>query len=395
MNFYPNPDGGKKEELLIVNGISLRLARLGIALTIIRIAFRINYNPFKVFGLLRSLIKERMKIHENAGQHKAVISGHKYYWSVNIPGWPSENFNRFIFNEIQRIINPGYSNLQTVILAITNLCPLNCIHCYESENISDKNKLSIGDLKLIIENIRNNGINHIHFSGGEPLNRFEDMIELMRFSGNSCEYWINTSGFGLTREKAFIMKQNGMTGAIISLDNWDEEMHNSFRKNNKSFFWVIEAVRNCNEAGILVCLSICPVKEFVTEDNLKQYHSLAKNMGAGFVRIIEPKRVGRFSGKDVLLDEQQIDIIDRFMISRNNDPAFSEYPIIQFPGHHQRKSGCLGAGNRYIYIDSNGDYHSCPFCRRSLGSAMSEPIESGIERARKSGCHFYKQGALI
>lgn len=384
-----------KEGLAIISGFKLSVVRLGVALTILWISFRASHNPFKAIALLRSLVKERLNLHDNAGEIKAVRSGKRYYWSVNVPGWPSETFNHFIYNEFQRINYPMKSNLQTIIIAITNICPLNCIHCYESENLSNTNRLSIQELKLTMKKIGEKGIRHIQFSGGEPLSRFDDMIELMKYTGNSVDYWINTSGFGLTKEKAKIMKQNGMTGAIISLDDWDEDRHNAIRNHNKSYYWVKEAIRNCHEAEIMVCLSLCPIGEFVSEENLDRYHQLAKNLGAGFIRILEPRKAGRFSGKDIMLNAQKINIIDRFMVSRNRDPKFIKYPIIQFPGHHQRKSGCLGAGNRFLYIDANGEFHACPFCRKPLGNIIRESIESGITKARASGCQLFKQRTLI
>ena len=379
----------------IVSSLKLKLVRICVAFTILGLAFKTTSNPIKAFRLLRSLMLERINIHENAGEIKAVRSGKHYYWSINIPGWPSDNFNRFILNEFHRISSPLTGNLQTIIFAITNLCPLNCIHCYESENLSDNNRLSLDDLKLVMSKIENNGIRHIQFSGGEPLSRFDDMIELMRFSGKKNDYWINTSGFGLTQGKAALMKQNGMTGAIISLDHWDENSHNNFRKNNKSFNWVMQAVKNCNAAGIVVCLSICPVKEFVSEENLSRFHLLAKESGAGFVRIMEPRRTGRFSDKDVILDSSMIRIIDEFVVLRNRDLYFKDFPVLQFPGHHQRKSGCLGAGNRYIYIDANGEIHSCPFCRKPLGNILTHSIEEGVKKARVSGCQVFKTQMVI
>lgn len=249
-------------------------------------------------------------------------------------------------------------------------------------------------LKLVIDKIRDTGIRHVHLSGGEPLNRFEDMLRLMDYAGSSFDFWINTSGYGLTKEKAFMMKKKGMTGALISLDDWDENRHNSFRKNHNSFYWVKEAIGNCNAAGIIVCLSVCPVKEFVSEENLDRYYHKAKELGASFIRILEPRKAGRFANRDVLLDARQIDIIDRFMIARNSDPAFMNYPIIQFPGRHQRKSGCLGAGNRYLYIDSNGEIHACPFCQKTMGNITVESLNTGINRAKASGCLAFSQSTV-
>jgi MoaA/NifB/PqqE/SkfB family radical SAM enzyme len=380
----------KNKGSYIISGLTHSFIRFCVALTILWISFRINHNPLKAIGLIRSLIKERSNIYEK----KAIRSGLKFYWSVNLPGWPSRAFNYFIYNEFRRIHDPDCSILQTIIVGITNTCPLDCVHCYESDNLSDKNKLSISDLKLIMEKIHRQGIKHIQFSGGEPLSRFDDMIELMNYSAKTINFWINTSGFGLTMEKARKMRKYGMTGAIISLDDWDESRHNAFRNNNKSFYWVKEAVRNCNEAGIIVCLSLCAIKEFVTEENLVRYHLMAKKIGAAFIRIMEPRKVGRFSDKDILLSTEQIDIINKFMITRNNDLTWADYPIIQFPGNHQRGSGCYGAGNRYIYIDPKGDFHACPFCRKPLGNVLVESIDSGIAKARSIGCHAFKKSEL-
>lgn len=378
----------------IENGFKLGLVRIGVAITIIKYSFKRSRNPITAFILIKNLIKERIKIHDNAGGYKAIKSCGKYYWSINLPGWPSENFGNFLLNEFQRALFPEKSHLQTIIFGISAKCPLDCIHCYESENLSDKELLDREDLRLIMRRICESGINHIQFSGGEPLCRFQDMISLMNQFGKGQDFWINTSGFGLDKGKAKVMKESGMIGAIISLDHWDENKHNSFRKNQQSYFWVKEAVKNCNENGIIVCLSLCPDKDFVTEENLDNYLYMAKEMGVGFIRIMEPRQAGRYSGKDILLPPDVVTILERFVMERNKSRKYRSFPVIQFPGHYQRKIGCLGSGNRFLYIDPAGNFHSCPFCRKPLGNALLESIDSGIEKARSSGCHMFKQQIL-
>jgi MoaA/NifB/PqqE/SkfB family radical SAM enzyme len=360
-------------------------------LTIIRLALKTKRNPYHALLLLRSLVNERKSIHGNAGRNKAVTSDSKYYWSINIPGWPSEKFNSFIANEFKRINSPEKSALQTVIFSITNVCSLDCIHCYESDNLAKSNRLSLNELKSVMGKIHEKGIRHIQFSGGEPLCRLDDMIELMKYSGRSTDYWVSTSGFGLTPEAAAKMKEHGMTGVIISLDHWDEDRHNAFRNHNRSFYWVKEAARNCLEAGMVVCLSLCPVIEFVTEENLKKYYLLANQIGAGFIRIMEPMKTGRFTGKDIQLNASHAEILSNFVNASNRDPAYARFPVILYGGNHQRKAGCYGAGNRYIFIDSNGNYHSCPFCRNSLGNVLTESLDQAIIKARGSGCQLYRQ----
>lgn len=385
----------KRKNNKIINGIKLFLVRTGVAFSIIKCAIEKNRNPVEAISFLQAIVKKRKDIHGNSGGKKAVSSGNRYYWSINIPGWPSWGFNYFIDREIERILQPGSAGLQTIIFAITGKCPLNCNHCYESAYLSGEHDLTEKELSLILEKICKSGIRHIQFSGGEPLARFDVMLNLMDQCDNDFDLWLNTSGYGLTYEKAKRMKEKGMTGAIISLDHWDETRHNSFRNNSKSFFWATEAVRNCNKAGILVSLSLCPLRDFVTYENLSMYHEMSRELGAAFIRIMEPREAGRFKGKDVMLGRKQVEVLDNFVLERNTGRKFRRYPIIQFPGHHQRNMGCLGAGNRYIYIDPAGNFHPCPFCRNPLGSALTESISYGTGRAKESGCQVFKQQILV
>ena len=133
-----------------------------------------------------------------------------------------------------------------------------------------------------------------------------------------------------------------------------------------------------------------PPLNFKKGENLEKYILLAKNIGAHFIRILEARQVGRFSDKSVHLGKDRIDMISDFVIRMNNDPQFNDYPIVVFYGYHQRKLGCMGAGNRYLYIDANGDFHACPFCRGRRGNALTDSFNSSIEKLRTEGCQAFK-----
>ncbi len=303
------------------------------------------------------------------------------------------------FELIRDQVIPGKNNIspipqQTIIWGITNRCALKCHHCYDWDNIDEKDHLSIDQLRQILAKIELQGIRHIQLSGGEPLVRFGDLISIIQEGSARIDFWLLTSGFGLTAEKVHLLKESGLKGVQISLDHWEESAHNHFRNNPKSFEWALKAAENCRKAGIMVSLSLCATREFVSEDNLEAYAKLAVNMGAHFIRILEPRQAGRFTFKKVQLDDQQIDLITRFMIRVNNDPAYKKYPFVTFFGYHQRTMGCLGAGNLYLYIDANGDFHACPFCRGSVGNALDYSFNEAIGRLRKKGCHVFKTTKL-
>jgi len=111
---------------------------------------------------------------------------------------------------------------------------------------------------------------------------------------------------------------------------------------------------------------------------------------AGFVRIIEPRRIGRYSGKDVELGNRELAILNEFYQTSRIDIKYKDLPLVIYPGFHQRSSGCSCAGDRLLFVDSRGDIHSCPFCRQPAGSALTDSIDDAIRILRRTGCHRFE-----
>jgi len=374
-----------------ISGARAKLLRFCILINILFLSVTSPGNPFSGIRSLRRVQKKRETVQGLKGFRKYIKTGHRYFFSENVPGWPSAAFNGFFRAEIARSLETKKRpSLSTVIFAITSRCRLGCLHCYEWNNISSRDKLTYENLREIIGRIKEYGVNHIQLSGGEPLERFNDLTGLIRFSSEKTDLWILTSGYGLTLEKAMELHKAGLTGADISLDHWNEDEHNKSRNSSKSFFWVKEATSNCRKAGIAVTLSLCAFRSFVSRDNLMKYAELAKEWGAGFIRILEPREAGRYKGKDIELFNEQIDLLEVFFQDFNASDKFIHYPIVTYPAYNQRRMGCFGAGNRYLYIDSTGEIHACPFCQNSAGNAVNVKIEDAVSTLRTFGCQKYE-----
>jgi len=374
-----------------VVGLKQRIIFQSSMLHILWIAFAAYRNPWRALQVLKKLMQKRDSGHGNLSIRKYVKSGKYYFWALNAPAWPSASFRRFIENELNKLLPFRENNgcLQTLIFAVTNKCPLKCAHCFEWKNLDHTEALTLEDLQAIWGKFQTRGVLQIQFSGGEPLSRFDDLLELLKSARASTDCWVLTSGFGLTANKAGRLKAAGVTGVNISLDHWDENAHNQFRRHEKAFDWVRQAALNCRNAGIVVAFSVCAVREFVSAANLRKYLELAKSLGAGFVQLLEPRQAGHFQGKDVKLGEEHLKILQEFYLQVNSDPAYREFPIVMYPGFHQRRLGCFGAGNRYLYVDSTGDLHACPFCQHKTGNALTDSISESIQKMQAIGCHEF------
>jgi len=385
-----NKNGNMNSNL--ITGFKAKIIRTFIRMNIIWIALRKYRNPVIAFKLLRAIVKKRRSVHGNTITKKYIKAAGRYFWGISSAGWPSRTFDRYILNEFNRIneYTEEPKELQTMIFSITSRCPLKCEHCYEWNNLSAEETLSLSEIIIILNKFQSYGINNIQFSGGEPLTRFKDLIIILGAVRSDIDSWILTSGFGLTLEKAKKLKAAGLTGVVISLDHWKEDLHNKFRKHPDSFHWVMKAAKNAFKADLVVSFSLCAMKEFISKGDLDEYFNLAVRSGVGLIRILEPRKVGHFKGKNIELEEEQIDMLNRFYLNTLSDVAYKHMPIMTYPGYHQRTSGCYGAGNRYLYVDSKGDMHACPFCQSKTGNALTDDLKTALKTMEKVGCHKFK-----
>jgi len=383
---------GKNDGIDLVHGSLAWWIKTRAGLTLLRISFAETRNPFAAVKTLSWLAGQRKRIHGNKRDHKIVRCGERYYWSIYTPGYPSRGFEDVIRREIRR--SQGSSDpeipLQSLILSISSKCHYHCEHCFEGHKLNGKEHLSFENLQKAMNDALNNHVPHIQISGGEPMLRFKEMMELMKPGRGKTEYWLSTSGHGLTREKAMALKKAGVTGAAISLDHWDPEKHIGFRQHPEAYHWVEKAVKNSLAAGIVPNLTLCVTRAMAREADLMKYLELARKLGVPFVRFLEARRVGNYAGKDVLLSQEQENEVVKFYLKINGSKKYRSYPIIQYPGYHQRKLGCFGAGSRYLHIDVSGDYHACPFCRGTIGNIKEMSLREAIPLLQNKGCHLFK-----
>lgn len=354
-------------------------------------------NPRDIFRLAKGVNRLKTKYTKEKKYHNkiAFVDGRAYFNCNNV-GWPAKHFNRLIDLTAREALSEHISNLENlrmVQIAFTKKCPLNCEHCYEGEELNKKDVLTLEDHKKIVKKLQDAGIPMIHFGGGDPMAKVDDLIEILNSAKGSSDFWVFTSGFNLNERNTQRLKEAGLTGVSIGLDHYLPELHNRFRRNEKAFGWVESGVRNAKNAGLVVTLTICLTRDFVSEDNLMQYMKQARKWGVSFVQFLDPRAVGNYAGQDVGLLPEQVKLVEEFFLKINREDNYKDMPIILYPGYHQRRTGCSAAGNRYLYIDTNGYMSSCPFCRNTKNHILDDEHERSIREMKIEGCDLLKNQA--
>ncbi len=373
---------------MMISGVQQRIIQTRVVADIGRLAWRRYRHPARAAGAVRALARLRTTVREGRPTPRLVRVGGRYFTHLYAPGWPSATFERFIDNEFARIDRApaGPVRLQSVIVAITRQCPLRCEHCCEWDVLNQDDVLSTEELSSMVERFQERGVTQIQFSGGEPLTRADGIAHVVANARPGTDFWILTSGVGLTPARARDLRAAGVTGVCLSLDHWNAEDHNRFRGSDHAFAWVERAAAAAHAAELVVSVTLCPTRSFVTRENLMRYAQTASRLGAAFIQVLEPRPVGHFAGKDVALRAHERATLERFFVDVNFSRVNRSMPIVVYPDMAKRRVGCVGAALRYAYVDTDGQIHPCPFCRRPSGSALGPDLDDRLAALARAGC---------
>ena len=376
----------------IVTGFRRKLIDVEVAFHILKLAIKNYRSVNKSLKVLKALYLFKQAILGGIETKLVRING-KFFHSIYAPGYPSKNFDDYIEAEFNRIepLHKKTNALTFIFFAITTKCPLKCEHCLEWDNLNTKETFALTELQAVVAKFQQDGISQFHLSGGEPMVRIKDVVQLINGAANQSDFYVLTSGYNFTANNAKALKQAGLTGVVISLDHHDGEMHNAFRGFNNSYADVLSAIQHAQEQNLLITLSLCVTKNFISWDNLMKYAELAKNLGVAFIQLLEPKAVGHYEGKDVFLTNDHFKLLEKFYLELNFSLAKKKYPVLLYHGYYQRRIGCLSGGSRTMYIDSKGYVNACPFCHtRNFNIIDAVNTNTAIKNSFiKPGCTLY------
>ncbi|SNR32103.1 radical SAM protein [Hymenobacter mucosus] len=367
----------------------LTLVETGLTLHYLRSPSRIRQAGAEV-QVLRQAYYGNLRV-----QKVAHVAG-RYYREFQTPGWPSVAHARYVATTLHRLtpFRPDAHSLQMVFLAITKKCPLACAHCFEWDALNQREKLTLPDLRRMVAEFQSRHVTQILFSGGEPMLRVHDILDVLRTAQPGTDFWVFTSGFHFTRKNAQLLKHAGLTGVSISLDHHDPAQHNAFRGSPDAYQHAINAAQYAHEAGLVVALTVCATREFTTPENLMAYARLAKQLGVTFIHILEPRAVGHYAGQVVDLGAAELELLEEFYLKLNYSKDYLDWPIVHYYGYHQRRMGCSGAADRFLYVDTDGDMHACPFCQQKAGSALTGALDTSLAALKCNGCKAFAHAPI-
>jgi MoaA/NifB/PqqE/SkfB family radical SAM enzyme len=342
-------------------------------------------NPFKGGTIKTLAIMRKLQL------RKIIKFNDHYYLSLTVPHWPSEAFDRMVALGGLNVTAAGTrykTQIDIAILAITSKCDFKCKHCYEYFNLGDEDPVSIERWKEVIREIQKIGVNIIALSGGEPMSRFEGLLELLN-SGNKSlsEFHLYTSGHSLTFDRASELKRAGLSAVAVGLDDVEPERNDSLRGFKGAFNEAVKAIENSQKAGLFTYINMCLTKGLVLSEDLWKFFDMAKELNVGAIRLLEPKPCGGYlqENPDALFSEQERQKVTQLFKAINQKKRYKDHPLVAYEDYVEspERLGCMMGGHTHLHIDSKGHLEPCVFLPVSFGNILEEDFATIYRRMRE------------
>ncbi|MGF7431528.1 hypothetical protein BFT35_08495 [Thermoanaerobacterium thermosaccharolyticum] len=287
----------------------------------------------------------------------------------------------YYLNHIRDILGNSLSAPIGIACEITNKCNISCKHCCVDAVNGDINELTTEQWKYIIDQISENRVFVITFTGGEALLR-EDVFDLIKYSkekklGTS----LLTNGSLLNVKTLEKLINSGLDSISISIDGVGE-VHDEFRGTNGLYKKVIsiipQIVRSNLNFGVITVLH----KNII--NNLYNLLQSLNDLGVKNVSLAYYRLSGRGSINNILrpnVDDYKKIILTAWdfenkafhtlNIKYPNLPIFYYKDTIGEENYYKLikkgKIGLCGAGIVGAVITPNGDIKPCDMSGNIIG----------------------------
>ncbi|WP_026894051.1 radical SAM protein [Clostridiisalibacter paucivorans] len=274
-----------------------------------------------------------------------------------------------------------------ILMDPTSACNLKCTGCWASE-YEKTDYLSKELLNNIVKQGKKLGIYMYIFSGGEPLTRKKDLLELARIH-NDCMFMAFTNGTLVDEEFADELAEVGNFALAISVEGFEEKT--DMRRGKGTFNNVVKAMELLKEKGVIFGFSTCYHKYNTDEIGSSRYIDFLIDKGCMFGWYFTYIPIGKDAVLDLLAQPEQREYMyHKVREFRSNKPIF----VLDFWNDGEYVNGCIAGGKNYLHINANGDIEPCAFIHYSNCNikdvSLLEGLQSPIFKAYKSNQPFNK-----
>ena len=248
----------------------------------------------------------------------------------------------------------GFNVPWAILIDPTNACNLKCKGCWAAD-YKKSSSLSNDLIDRVIKEGKELGIYMYIFSGGEPLMRKDDILDLCR-KHNDCMFSCFTNGTFIDKKFARDLAEVGNFSPAISIEGFEKET--DMRRGKGTFRKIIKAMDNLKEEKVPFGFSCCYHSKNFDVVGSEEYMDFMIEKGCTYGWYFTYIPIG----KDAIIDlmatsEQRKYMYYQVRKIRETKPIFA----MDFWNDGEFVNGCIAGGRRYFHISASGEVEPCAF----------------------------------
>ncbi len=300
------------------------------------------------------------------------VGGHVIIHS-HLPPLNSPAFGRFVAEHlVRRNDRPSHAQI-----AVTSACPQHCDFCYNRDRTGTA--LTTPEILRTIGDLADAGVFWLGLTGGEPL-LAPDLSEIVECAAARCSVKLFTTGCALTPALARDLKRAGLFSVSVSLDHWDERVHDRGRNYPGAFQAALRAIALFREAGLDTGVSAVLSKEMVARGETARFLGFLEGLGVHEIWLSETKpAVPHFWDESLLITDDERNELIALQDRHNRAGGVT----LNYLGHFESAAhfGCT-AGRKMVYVDAFGEVSPCVFVPMTFGNVRTQRLAAILAEMR-------------
>lgn len=254
-----------------------------------------------------------------------------------------------------------------ILMDPTSACNLHCTGCWASE-YGNKLNLSEKEWDSIITQGKDMGIHVFIYSGGEPLVRRKEIIQMCE-KYDDCIFLAFTNGTLINEYFADEMLRVGNFIPAISIEG--NEAETDARRGKGCYAAVTKSMAILKERQLPFGVSCCYTKDNTETIGSEQYIDDLIERGAFFAWFFTYMPVGVNAVTDLMVTPAQREYMyHQLREFRKTKSLFT----LDFWNDGEYVRGCIAGGRYYLHINANGDIEPCAFIHYSDSNIRHKTI---------------------
>ena len=257
----------------------------------------------------------------------------------------------------------------------TSACNLKCKGCWAAE-YGYKQSLSNEEMQSIVTQGKEMGTHFYMLTGGEPLIRKKDIIELAR-NNQDAGFVIYTNATLIDQKFCDDMNEVGNIGLALSLEGTEES--NDWRRGDGAYKRTLEAMELLKKNKCLFGISVCYTRkniDFVTSD---EFMDMIIDKGAKYSLMFNYMPVGHDADKELIPTPEQREYMYNWLKKVRNSKTGKPIFVMDFQNDAEYVGGCIAGGRNYFHINSAGDIEPCVFIHYSDANIRTHTLMQALK----------------